>query len=75
MSSNNSSVIIYPGEFRRDIEDQIAILRDNPQLLYKPEDVYARCLYGESSLLLVDKGFIIVTITEDEVRNIKIFYK
>ena len=30
MSPNNSSLIIYPGEFRRDIEDQIAILRDNP---------------------------------------------
>tara|TARA_B100000508_G_scaffold20837_1_gene14216 strand:+ start:8020 stop:8448 length:429 start_codon:yes stop_codon:yes gene_type:complete len=50
------------------------LLTANPQLLYRPEDVYARCLYGESSLLLVDKGFIIVTITEDEVRDIKIFY-
>ena len=29
MTSNNSSLIIYPGEFRRDIEDQIAILRDS----------------------------------------------
>ena len=29
MSSNNSSLIIYPGEFRRDIEDQIALLRDH----------------------------------------------
>ena len=30
MSSNNSSLIIYPKEFRRDIEDKIAILKDNP---------------------------------------------
>ena len=29
MSSNNSSLIIYPGEFRKDIEDQIAIERAN----------------------------------------------
>ncbi len=29
MSSNNSSLIIYPGEFRKDIEDQIAIKRAN----------------------------------------------
>ena len=47
------------------------LLRDNPQLLYKPEDVYARCLYGESSLLLVDKGFIVVIITEDETQTKK----
>ncbi len=29
MTSNNSSLIIYPGEFRKDIEDQIKLLRDN----------------------------------------------
>ena len=29
MKSNNSSLIIYPGEFSKDIEDRIAILRDN----------------------------------------------
>ena len=29
MSSNNSSLIIYPGEFRKEIEDQIAIERAN----------------------------------------------
>ena len=29
MSSNNSALIIYPGEFRKDIEDQIAIARVN----------------------------------------------
>ena len=29
MNSNNSSLVIYPGEFRKDIEDQIAKLRDN----------------------------------------------
>ena len=29
MSSNNSSLIIYPGEFRKDIEGQIAIERAN----------------------------------------------
>ena len=29
MSSNNSSLIIYPGEFRKDIENQIAIERAN----------------------------------------------
>ena len=27
MSSNNTSLIIYPGEFRKEIEDQIAIER------------------------------------------------
>ena len=27
--SNNTSLIIYPGEFRKDIEDQIAIERAN----------------------------------------------
>ena len=30
MKANNSSFIIYPGEFRRDIEEQIAILKKNP---------------------------------------------
>ena len=30
MSSKNSSLIIYPGEFRKDIEDHIAIVRDTP---------------------------------------------
>ncbi len=29
MTSNNNSLIIYPGEFRKDIEDQISIERDN----------------------------------------------
>ena len=29
MATKSSSLIIYPGEFRQDIEDQIAILRDN----------------------------------------------
>jgi len=29
MSSKDSSLIIYPGEFRKDIEDQIAMLRAN----------------------------------------------
>ncbi len=29
MSSKNSSLIIYPGEFRKEIEDQIALERDN----------------------------------------------
>ena len=28
-SSNNSALIIYPGEFRKDIEDKIAIERAN----------------------------------------------
>ena len=30
MKANNSSLIIYPGEFRRDIEDRIAAVRENP---------------------------------------------
>ena len=30
MASTSSSLIIYPGEFRKDIEHQIAIMRDNP---------------------------------------------
>ncbi len=30
MTSNHSSLIIYPGEFRKDIEHQISILNDNP---------------------------------------------
>ena len=29
MKPNNSSLIIYPGEFRKEIDDQIAILREN----------------------------------------------
>ena len=29
MATKNSSLIIYPGEFRKDIEDRIAIVRDN----------------------------------------------
>ena len=29
MKTNSSALIIYPGEFRKDIEDRIAIVRDN----------------------------------------------
>ena len=30
MASSNMALIIYPGEFRKDIEDHIEILRNNP---------------------------------------------
>ena len=47
------------------------LLADNPQLTYKVEDVYAKCLYKDASLILVDKGFIVVIITEDETQTKK----
>ena len=33
---------------------------------YKPEDVYARCIYGEANLFLNEGMFFITTITVDE---------
>ena len=50
------------------------LLKDAVDPLYRPEDVYARCLYGESTLILVDKGFLVITITEDELLDRKTFF-
>ena len=50
------------------------LLKDAVDPLYRPEDVYAKCLYGESTLILVDKGFLVITITEDELLDRKTFF-
>lgn len=43
------------------------ILRDQPTLTYRPEDVYASCIAGESHLITVEKSkFVVLKISTDE---------
>jgi hypothetical protein len=48
---------------KRGIEE---ILAEQPQLTFRPEDVYAACLNGEAQLWVAPEGFAITTSEIDE---------
>ena len=49
------------------------ILIDQPQLTYRPEDVYAECVSGNSTLFVLGKNFAITTVYLDKYTDDKIF--
>ncbi len=50
------------------------ILATQPQLSYKPEDVYAECLYGESTLWVAEEGFVVARSYTDPYSGKKILF-
>ena len=55
---------------KRGIEE---ILAEQPQLTFRPEDVYAACLNGEAHLWVAPEGFVITTAEVDEFTGAKTF--
>ena len=55
---------------KRGIEEIIA---EQPQLTFRPEDVYAAVLNGEALLLVAPEGFVITTEECDEFTGAKTF--
>lgn len=55
---------------KRGIEE---ILAEQPQLTFRPEDVYAACLNGEAHLWVAPEGFVITTAEVDEFTGEKTF--
>ena len=49
------------------------ILIDQPQLTYRPEDVYAECVNGNATLFVLGKNFAITTVYLDKYTDDKIF--
>ena len=49
------------------------ILIDQPQLTYRPEDVYAECVSGNATLFVLGKNFAITTVYLDKYTDDKIF--
>ena len=49
------------------------ILIDQPQLTYRPEDVYAECVSGNATLFVLGKNFAITTVYLDRYTDDKIF--
>lgn len=56
---------------KRGIEE---ILAEQPQLTYRPEDVYAACVNGKALLWVFPEGFVVSTAEEDEYSGAKIFF-
>ena len=56
---------------RRGIEE---ILAEQPQLTFRPEDVYAACLNKEAHLWVAPEGFVITTTDVDEYSGAKTFF-
>ena len=56
---------------KRGIEE---ILAEQPQLTFRPEDVYAACLNGEAHLWVAPEGFVITTAEVDEFTGAKTFF-
>ena len=50
------------------------ILAEQPQLTFRPEDVYAACLNGEAHLWVAPEGFVITTTEVDEFTEAKTFF-
>lgn len=51
------------------------ILSEQPTLTYRPEDVYASCIAGESHLVTVEKSkFVVLKISTDEFSLEKTLY-
>lgn len=50
------------------------ILREQPKLTYRAEDVYAACLNGEAFLWVFPEGFLISTAEKDEYSGEHIFF-
>lgn len=44
----------------------VAILEENPQLTFLPEDVYSECVNGRAMLFLSPVGFVVFTIETDQ---------
>lgn len=55
---------------KRGIEE---ILAEQPQLTFRPEDVYAACLNGEAHLWVAPEGFVITTAEVDEFTGARTF--
>jgi hypothetical protein len=55
---------------KRGIEE---ILAEQPQLTFRPEDVYAACLNGEAHLWVAPEGFVVTTVEVDEFTGAKTF--
>lgn len=55
---------------KRGIEE---ILAEQPQLTFRPEDVYAACLNEEAHLWVAPEGFVITTAERDEFTGKKTF--
>ena len=55
---------------KRGVEE---ILAEQPQLTFRPEDVYAACLNGEAHLWVAPEGFVITTAEVDEFTGAKTF--
>ena len=49
------------------------ILIDQPQLTYRPEDVYAEGVSGNATLIVLGKNFAITTVYLDKYTDDKIF--
>ena len=49
------------------------ILIDQPQLTYRPEDVYAECVSGNATLFVLGKNFAVTTVYLDKYTDDKIF--
>ena len=56
---------------KRGIEEIIA---EQPQLTFRPEDVYAAVLNGEALLWVAPEGFVITTEQSDEFTGAKTFF-
>jgi hypothetical protein len=55
---------------KRGIEE---ILAEQPQLTFRPEDVYAACLNEEAHLWVAPEGFVITTAERDEFTGARTF--
>ena len=49
------------------------ILAEQPQLTFRPEDVYAAVLNGEALLWVAPEGFVVTTVEVDEFTGAKTF--
>tara|TARA_B110000977_G_scaffold5770_1_gene8136 strand:+ start:251 stop:703 length:453 start_codon:yes stop_codon:yes gene_type:complete len=50
------------------------ILAEQPQLTFRPEDVYAACLNEEAYLWVAPEGFVITTAERDEFTGARTFF-
>ncbi len=50
------------------------ILAEQPQLTFRPEDVYAACLNGDAHLWLAPEGFVVSTESLDEYTGTRTFF-
>ena len=50
------------------------LLAAQPQLTYRPEDVYAKCVNSDAVLWTTDEGFLVTNVLYDEYSKDKIFF-